>query len=161
MSDRESDSSDVNSSESGSNYSHSSDSASNESAASDSAGPAERSETRGESPVDRGRALLKRVRTEPRPHAVAVIVAVVLGLGLSWLHWFGLVVGGALVSFVAPSLRRGVLGAVAFGAAVLVAFALTVGSSTWVVLEMTPVVYLVVASAFGLPVLGSLVRGVV
>ncbi|MXV62326.1 hypothetical protein GS429_09680 [Natronorubrum sp. JWXQ-INN-674] len=103
--------------------------------------------------------LLERIRTEPGPHAVAVVIAVALGLLFSWLHWFGLVVGGALVSVLAPNLRRGVVGAVAFGAVVLVAFAFALGSSTWIVIEMTPVVYLVVASAFGLPVLGSLLRG--
>ncbi|WP_436343332.1 hypothetical protein [Natronorubrum sp. FCH18a] len=103
--------------------------------------------------------LLERVRTQPRPHAVATLLAVGLGLLLSWLHWFGLVLGGALVALVAPTLRRGVVGAIGFGVVVLVAFALALGSSAGAVLEMTPVVYLVVASAIGMPVLGSLVRG--
>ncbi|WP_440765358.1 hypothetical protein [Natronorubrum sp. DTA7] len=111
--------------------------------------------------LERGRTVLERTRTEPRSHAVAVVVAVVLGLLASWLHWFGLVLGGAFVAFVSPTLRRGVVGAVGFGLVVLVVFALTLGGSAWTVLETTPVVYLVVASAFGLPVLGSLFRGVV
>lgn len=111
--------------------------------------------------TDRGRSLLERVRTEPGPHVAAVVVAVGLGLVLSWLHWFGLVLGGALVAVTAPSLRRGVVGAVGFGAVVLVAFALALGSATWVVLETTPVVYLVVGAAVGLPVLGSVLRGIV
>ncbi len=111
--------------------------------------------------LERSRAVLERARTEPRTHAVAVVVAVVLGLLASWLHWFGLVLGGAFVAFVSPSLRRGVVGAVGFGLLVLVVFALALGGSAWTVLETTPVVYLVVASAFGLPVLGSLVRGIV
>lgn len=109
----------------------------------------------------RDSAVLERVRTEPRPHAAAVAVAVVLGLVLSWLHWMGLVLGGALVGLLAPTLRRAVLGGVAFGGVVLLVFGLALGPSAWVVLETTPVVYLVVAAAVGLPVLGSLLRGVV
>lgn len=105
--------------------------------------------------------VLERVRTEPRPHAAAVIVAVGTGLVLSWLHWIGLVVGGALVALTGATLWRGVAGAIGFGVLVLVAFALSLGSSAWTVLEMTPVVYLVVASALGLPLLGSLARGIV
>ena len=110
--------------------------------------------------ADRTGAILERVRTDLGPHAAAVAVAVALGLLLSWLHWLGLVVGGALVGFVSPSLKRAVVGAIGFGAIVLAVFALSIGGSTRTVLEMTPVVYLVVAAAFGLPVLGSLVRGV-
>ena len=116
---------------------------------------------RAETALGRGRTVLERARTQPRIHAVAVVGAVVLGLLASWLHWFGLVLGGAFVAFVSPSLRRGVVGAIGFGFVVLVVFALVLGGSTWTVLEMTPVVYLVVASAIGLPVLGSLFRGVV
>ncbi|WP_440769215.1 hypothetical protein [Natronorubrum sp. DTA28] len=111
--------------------------------------------------LERSRTVLERARTEPRSHAVAVAGAVVIGLLVSWLHWFGLVLGGAFVAFVSPSLRRGVVGAVGFGFLVLVVFALALGGSAWTVLETTPVVYLVVASAFGLPLLGSLVRGTV
>ncbi|SDK24899.1 hypothetical protein [Natronorubrum texcoconense] len=122
-------------------------------------GSENRAVERRKTSLERSRTVLERVRTEPGLHAVAVAGAVVLGLLASWLHWFGLVLGGAFVAFVSPSLRRGIVGAVGFGLVVLVVFALTLGGSAWTVLEMTPVVYLVIASAFGLPVLGSLLRG--
>lgn len=117
--------------------------------------------TRDERTSDRAGTALERVRADPRPHAVAVVVAVALGLALSWLHWIGLVLGGAFVALVAPTVRRGVAGAIGFGAIVLVVFALSLGSSVGAVLEMTPIVYLTVVSALGLPLLGSLLRGIV
>ncbi|QSW98610.1 hypothetical protein [Haloterrigena alkaliphila] len=110
---------------------------------------------------ERAGTALERIRTDSRHHAVAVVVAVALGLALSWLHWFGLVVGGALVALTASTPWRGVAGAIGFGVVVLVAFALSLGGSAGTVFGMTPVIYLVVASAIGLPVLGSLVRGIV
>ncbi|WP_049923478.1 hypothetical protein [Halopiger djelfimassiliensis] len=105
--------------------------------------------------------VLERVRTEPRTHAAALAVAVCLGLVLAWLHWVGLVVAGALVGLVSPGLRRGILTALGFGVLVLIVFALSLGRSAWFVLEMRPVVFVPVASAIGLPVFGSLVRGAV
>ncbi|NKE36198.1 hypothetical protein GWG54_10285 [Natronococcus sp. JC468] len=106
-------------------------------------------------------AALERVRTEPRAHWIAVLVVVPVGLVLAWLHWLGLVVAGALVGFVSPTVRRGLAGALGFGVLVLVAFAVGLGESVWRVLEMTPAVYVTVASALGLPALGALARGLV
>ncbi|WP_255191161.1 hypothetical protein [Natronobeatus ordinarius] len=108
-----------------------------------------------------GRAPLERVRTEPRAHAAALLVIVIVGLAAAWLHWLGLVLGGALVGVVSRSLPRAVLGGVGFGVVVLVVFVASLGPAVGPALEMTPVSYLVVATALGLPVLGSLVRGVV
>ncbi|AHG00877.1 hypothetical protein HALLA_10685 [Halostagnicola larsenii XH-48] len=102
---------------------------------------------------------LERVRRERRLHAVALGIAVSIGLVAASVHWFGLVLGGALLGLVSPTLARGVGYAITFGALVLGVFVLTIGSSVWPVLEMTPIVYVTVASAFGLPVFGSLVRG--
>jgi hypothetical protein len=104
---------------------------------------------------------LEGVRTEPRTHALAAIAVVIVGLALAWLHWFGLVLAGALVGLISPTIWRGLAGALGFGVLVLVAFAIGLGDSTWRVLEMTPVVYVVVASALGLPAFGALVRGVI
>ncbi|MFC4543613.1 hypothetical protein ACFO5R_16935 [Halosolutus amylolyticus] len=104
---------------------------------------------------------LDRVRRESRIHAVALIAAVAIGLVAAWLHWAGLLLGGALVGLVAPTLRRAVLGTIGFGALVLVVFAVSLGGSVGAVVGMVPVVYLVVAAAFGLPLFGSLVRGLI
>ncbi|NGM71180.1 hypothetical protein G6M89_19590 [Natronolimnobius sp. AArcel1] len=103
-------------------------------------------------------ALLERARTESGVHAGALCLCVSIGLVLAWVHWLGLVAGGAAVGLVSPTRTRAILGGVAFGLLALGAFALTLGETTRVVLEMTPVVYATGASAVGLAVLGSLSR---
>ncbi len=110
---------------------------------------------------DRLRDALDQARTRRQPHAVALAGAAALGVLVAWFHWLGLVVGGALVALVAPSLRRGAAYALAFGVLVLVAFAVSIGDSILLVPEMRPIVYVTVASAVGLPLLGSVARGVV
>lgn len=146
----------------GSNTSSGSDSSSAPTVSTDSEASPGALEDDGGSPslTDRTGIALERVRTDRRPHAAAVVVAVGLGLALSWLHWMGLVLGGALVALVASTPWRGVAGAVGFGALALVVFAVSLGSSTGAVLEMTPIVYVTVASGIGLPLLGSLLRGI-
>lgn len=104
---------------------------------------------------------LERVRTEPRTHAAAALLAVVVGLAAAWLHWLGLIVGGALVGLTAASLPRALVGGVGFGLLALVAFAVSLGGDAFAVVEMVPAVYVTVAAGLGLPLLGSLVRGVV
>lgn len=104
---------------------------------------------------------LERVRTEPLAHAMTLVVVLAVGLAAAWLHWLGLVLGGALVGVVSKSVLRAVLGGVGFGVLVLLVFAASLGSAMGSALEMAPVSYLVVAAALGLPVLGSLVRGLV
>ena len=106
-----------------------------------------------------GRTALERARTDARVHVVTLVVAVVVGLAAAWLHWLGLVLGGALVGVVSKTLPRAILGGVGFGVVVLVVFAVSLGPAAGAVLEMAPISYLVVAAALGLPVLGSLVRG--
>jgi len=104
---------------------------------------------------------LHRVRTEPRFHVLAILIAALVGFTLAWVHWLGLVAAGALVALVAPSFRRGVVYGVGFGLLVLVVFALSLGDAAARVPAMTPAVYVTIGSALGLPVLGSLTRGVV
>lgn len=108
---------------------------------------------------DRARTHLRRVRTQPRAHRLALAATVVVGLALAWIHWLGLLVGGALVGFVAPTVRRALLAGVGFGLVVLVVFAVTLGSSVGKALAMAPASYLAIGAALGLPVFGSLFRG--
>ncbi|WP_435098805.1 hypothetical protein [Halorubrum sp. N11] len=105
--------------------------------------------------------LLDRIRTDSRTHAVALAVALIGGVALAAVHWLGLVAAGAAAALVAPTLRRGVLYALAAGVLALVAFAVSLGPAAALVPGMRPVVYVTVASALGLPLLGSLARGVV
>ncbi|EMA59081.1 hypothetical protein [Halorubrum lipolyticum] len=105
-------------------------------------------------------ALLDRVRTDSRPHAVALAVALVAGVALASVHWLGLVAAGAAAALVAPTFRRGVAYAFAAGVIALAAFAVSLGPAAAFVPEMRPVVYVTVGGALGLPLLGSLARGV-
>lgn len=104
---------------------------------------------------------LARVRRGSRARAVALAVAVALGLALASAHWLGLVAAGAAASLVAPTFRRGVAYALGTGALALVAFAVSLGPAAGTLPEMRPVVYVAVAAAFGLTLIGSLARGIV
>ncbi|ELZ42967.1 hypothetical protein C463_10195 [Halorubrum californiense DSM 19288] len=105
--------------------------------------------------------LLHRIRTEPRPHAVAVVGALAAGVGLASIHWLGLIAAGALASLAAPTVRRGAGYALGAGVVCLAAFAASLGPSAAAVPEMVPVVYVTVGSGLGLPLFGSLARAVV
>jgi hypothetical protein len=87
--------------------------------------------------------------------------AVALGLVLATGHWLGLVLGGAFVGVLQRDLKRAVVagllfGLVALGAFVLVAPRLEAGE----LLALTPAAYVTVGAGLGLPLLGSLTRGV-
>lgn len=103
---------------------------------------------------------LARVRSDPRTRAVALAVALALGVALASVHWLGLVAAGATAALVAPTFRRGVAYALAAGVLALVAFAVALGPAAALVPAMRPVVYVTVGAALGLPLLGSLARGV-
>ena len=107
------------------------------------------------------RPLRERIRTEPRPHAVAVVGALVAGVGLSSVHWLGLIAAGALASLAAPTVRRGAGYALGAGVVCLAAFAASLGPSAAAVPEMLPIVYVTVGAGLGLPLFGSLARAVV
>lgn len=112
-------------------------------------------------PEERGRSqpTLERIRTDRRVHLGTLAVAVAVGVVLAWLHWLGLVVGGALVGVVSPTLRYAVAAAGGFGLVVFGVFALTLGGSVGPALAMRPIIYVTAASAVGLPVFGALLRG--
>jgi len=105
--------------------------------------------------------LLDRIRTDPLSHAVALAVTLAVGVALASLHWLGLVAAGAAAALVAPTFRRGVGYALAAGVLALVGFAVALGPAAALVPEMRPVVYVTVGGAVGLPLLGSLARGIV
>lgn len=102
--------------------------------------------------------LRDRVRTEPRPHAVALVAALVAGVGLASVHWLGLIAAGALASLAAPTVRRGAGYAVGAGVVCLAAFAAALGPSAAAVPEMLPIAYVTVGAGLALPLFGSLAR---
>ena len=106
-------------------------------------------------------ALLDRVRTEPRLHAVAVVAALAVGVALASVHWLGLIAAGALVSLAAPTVRRGVAYGLGAGVVALAAFAVSLGPSAAAVPGMRPVEYVAVGAGLALPLFGSLARAVV
>jgi hypothetical protein len=93
----------------------------------------------------------------------ALLLAVLVGVAASAVHWGGLVLGGALVGLVSHSLRRAVVNSFSFGLFVLVCFA---GWLAWQGALLTwpttgQLFLLTVASALGLPILAAgAVRGV-
>ena len=107
------------------------------------------------------RRLLERIRTERRPHAVALVLALWVGVTLATVHWLGLIAAGALASLVAPTTEGGVGYALVAGVVSLAAFAALLGPSAGAVPEMRPIVYVTVAAGLGLPLFGSLARAVV
>lgn len=109
--------------------------------------------------TDRFRDALGSIRTRPRHHFVAMVITAFVGLFLAWIHWIGLIIAGALVGIVSPSLRNGVFSALGFGFLVITLFMLSHGTGATRVLRMEPIIYITLLSALVLPVLGSLVRG--
>ena len=105
--------------------------------------------------------LRDRVRTEPRPHAVALVAALVAGVGLASVHPLGLIAAGALASLVAPTVRRGAGYALLAGVVVLAAFAVSLGPAAGPASDMVPAVYVTVGGGLGLPLFGSLARAAV
>lgn len=106
---------------------------------------------------------LERVRGDGFAHWLALVVATVAGLALASVHWLGLVAGGALVGLVATTLKRAVLAGLGFGVFAVVAWlGLAVAGGAFAAVTATgQFVALTAAIGVVMPVLGSLVRGVV
>ncbi len=120
-------------------------------------GDGEESASPSPSPTSAPSTALARVRRDPRLRLVTVAV----GLALASAHWLGLVAAGAAASIVAPTARRGAAYALGVGVLALVAFAVSLGPAAGVLPEMRPVIYVAVAAALGLPLLGSLARWII
>ncbi|WP_435349627.1 hypothetical protein [Haloarchaeobius sp. HRN-SO-5] len=107
---------------------------------------------------------LDDVRSDDRDRWALTAVAVLAGVGLSLVHWSGLLVAGALVALPQRSVARGLAAGVGVGVLVsLVAFLvpLTLTGSVSSVAEMGVVAALPVGIGLALPAFGALVRGLV
>ncbi len=108
---------------------------------------------------------LATLRGQSGRRRLVTLAAVVVGVGVAWFHWLGLVVGAALVALPQRSFRLGLAAGVGFGAvAVVVNVALLVASGPAALataLAMTQVFGVSVAAPLAAGVVGGLVRGVV
>jgi hypothetical protein len=109
------------------------------------------------------RTWLREVRTHRREQWYALVAAAVVGLGVAWIHWYGFVLGGALVGLVSKNLRRSLLAGLGFGLLGWVVFAALLAShgALGAYLEMRQVTALSAAIPVVGSLLGSLVRGVI
>ncbi|WP_313691938.1 hypothetical protein [Halorarum halobium] len=95
-------------------------------------------------------------RAGPSPSRwAATLLLALVGLGLAWSHWLGLVAGAALVSLPQRTLARGVAAGLAFGALAALANAFVVASAGPAALET----YLSMGQAFAVSVAIPLVAG--
>ena len=118
------------------------------------------SDSSAQTPSDTPETVLSTIRSDPTQRRVALVIAIVLGLLATSIHWFGLVLGGALVGLVSARLRWAVLSALGFGILVLAVFVLvSPGLTVTKLLSLQPPVFVTVVAALVLPLFGSLVRG--
>ena len=105
---------------------------------------------------------LATVRSRRRWRWSLLAVAMLVGLGLAWLHWLGLVVGGALVGVVSRTVPRAVAVGLAFGGFVLAVHVLAspaMGAGEF--LGFAPLSSVTLAAALVGPTWGALLRAVV
>jgi hypothetical protein len=102
------------------------------------------------------------LRADDTTRRVAFVGALAVGLGLAWVHWLGLVVGGALVALTRQRRWEGFAAALGFGLLALAAtVALVPGGSAGELLAVAPLSYLGIAAALLGPLWGALARLVV
>lgn len=106
---------------------------------------------------------LAALRADERRRAGLIAVGLAVGLGVGSLHWFGLVLGGALVALPARSVRRGLVHGLSLGLVALLAFAALLAGhgALGPALGTGPVGALTLGIGVAAPLLGSLVRGLV
>ncbi|SIR02378.1 hypothetical protein SAMN05421858_1155 [Haladaptatus litoreus] len=103
---------------------------------------------------------LAELRANATYRLLAVGAGIVIGLALAWVHWLGLLVGGALVSLPTKSWKRGVLAGLGFGVLSLLVFLslLAFYGSLAPALGMGQITALVVAIPLAAGTIGGLVR---
>jgi hypothetical protein len=109
------------------------------------------------------RTWLTEIRTNRRERWYALVGAAALGLVAAWVHWYGFVLGGALVGLVSKNVKRGLLAGIGFGVLAWVGFVALLASygSLTGYLGMGQVTALSAAIPIVGGLLGSLVRGAV
>jgi hypothetical protein len=109
------------------------------------------------------RTALAEIRGDARARWAALAAGAAIGLLAAWVHWYGFLLGGALVGLASQDLKRGLAAGISFGLlgwAVFVGLVATTGALD-AYLGMGRLLYLSIGIPVGLSTLGSLVRGVV
>jgi hypothetical protein len=109
---------------------------------------------------------LAEIRGDARARWAALVAGTVLGLAAAWVHWYGFVLGGALVGLASTDLKRALAAGLGFGLLAWGVFVGLVASGSGFAgvvryAEMGRLLYLSAGIPVGLSALGSLVRGVV
>jgi hypothetical protein len=104
---------------------------------------------------------LATLRADDTQRRVALIVAVLLGVAATAIHWVGLFVAGALVGLTRRSLPRALAAGLGFGVLVVGLFFLATPLITpGNLFVLAPLSYVTVGIALVGPVWGALARGV-
>lgn len=108
------------------------------------------------------RAWLTEVRTNRRERWASFAAAAVVGLAVAWVHWYGFLLGGALVGLVSKNAKRGLLAGIGFGLLAWAVFVALLASNGTLgpYLGMGRLLGLSAAIPVVASALGSLVRGV-
>jgi hypothetical protein len=110
-------------------------------------------------------ARMHTLRETPTQRRLALGVAVVIGLPATIWHWFGLVLGGALVGLTRQSLRRALAAGFGFGCLVLTLFLATLQLSAGITPTelgaLAPLSTLSVGFTLLAPTWGALLRGAI
>lgn len=108
-------------------------------------------------------AALAEIRSDARARRSALALGAIVGLAVAWVHWYGFLLGGALVGLVSKDGKHAVLAGVAFGLLAWVGFVGLLASHGALVeyAAMGRVLYVSAAIPVVASTLGSLVRGVV
>lgn len=106
---------------------------------------------------------LAELRANDRQRALVIAVGVIVGLGLGAVHWFGLVLGGAIVALPARTIPRGLAAGLGLGVAGLVVFTALLAAQGALAPALTTGVVggISLAVGFAAPLLGATVRGIV
>ena len=109
---------------------------------------------------------LAEIRGDARARWAALAAGAVVGLLTAWVHWYGFVLGGALVGLASKDAKRALAAGIGVGLLGWVVFVGSVATGSELVgvvkyAEMGRLLYLSAGIPVGLSALGSLVRGVI
>ena len=109
---------------------------------------------------------LAEIRGDARARWAALAAGAVVGLLAAWVHWYGFLLGGALVGLASKDAKRALAAGIGFGLLGWVVFVGSVATGSGLVgvvkyAGMGQLLYLSAGIPVGLSALGSLVRGVI